>query len=256
MTALLLAALLAFALDEGASPSPSVVETVPLTEEDREALASLGEGVVGPALGADKIVALGRYFPLRPGRWSFRIVDGPRRDRDHVVSLVKEGRDRWLWDGGHAFALTLDTSSPDVLDALSDVDRGHGVYSVFEPPQRILNLRARPGEVDARTVAVRVYDLERRTKEKHRGTIAITTTFVGLFEVRVPAGRFEAILTRSVYDGEIGPARVREVTYRFFGKDAGPVAFVERRQVIAFYIYRTRKRESMVLADPPEYLDD
>jgi hypothetical protein len=256
MIPLLVTLMLAFPPAEVDSPAPPAPDSASLNEEDRELLASLGEGVLGPELPPDRLVRLERYFPMRPGDWRFRIVDGPRREQDHIVSLTRKGPERWLWDGGRAFSLMLDTSSPLVVDALSDVDRGHEVYSVFSPPQRILDLRAVPGDSVVQTVDVGVYDLEKRTKEKHRGTITITTTLVGLFEIRVPAGRFEAILTRSVYDGQIGPARVREVTYRFFGKDTGPVAFVERRQVIAFVIYRTRKRESMVLAQPPEFTDE
>ena len=79
-------------------------------------------------------------------------------------------------------------------------------------------------------------------------TSSTTSTYVGGYQVTVPAGTFDTILIRFAYRGKVGPADVVYTAWYFFAKDIGLVAMVNLEDVSAFWIYRVDTTIGKVLA--------
>ena len=96
---------------------------------------------------------------------------------------------------------------------------------------------------------MKVYDLSDPKEVSHRGYFNMIYTYVGAYEVTVPAGKFHASLFRSEYKGKIGPASVEDVQYRFLAKGVGPVALIEKLDVSAFLVYHDHTKYGKVLVE-------
>jgi len=94
---------------------------------------------------------------------------------------------------------------------------------------------------------IKVYDLHNPSHEKYKGLLRVTHTYVGTYELVVPAGRYRAVLVKSTYNGKVGPATVNDVGYVFYSAGEGIVAAVERAHVSAFLFYDKRTRTAKVL---------
>jgi hypothetical protein len=82
---------------------------------------------------------------------------------------------------------------------------------------------------------------------KYKGRLKVTHTYLGAYEITVPAGKFETVLIRSYYEGKVGPAHVVDGGYTFYARDVGIVASVERMHVTAFLFYDKRTKTPKVL---------
>jgi hypothetical protein len=100
------------------------------------------------------------------------------------------------------------------------------------------------------TSNVSVADLSRPDVQSHSGTLEIEFQYVGAYRLHVPGGVYDAVLYKSRLKGKVGPAAVDDTIYRFFAKDAGPVAIVETNDVSAFLVYQEKTRTGKVLAEP------
>ena len=74
-------------------------------------------------------------------------------------------------------------------------------------------------------------------------------TYLGAYQLRVPAGAIDAVLVRTRLTGKVGPATVQDTIYRFFAKNSGLVAMVETEDVSALLIYHEKTRVGKVLAE-------
>ncbi len=61
----------------------------PLSDEDREKLAVLGEGVVGKALPALPLTGIRKLIPLMTGEWVYRITAGANRGDLQTESITR-----------------------------------------------------------------------------------------------------------------------------------------------------------------------
>ena len=73
----------ALAADEG--------KVVPLSGEDRKAVALLGEGVVGKALPAHPIEDVGEFLTLQAGPHTFKVVAGKDEGKTQVDTYTSLG---------------------------------------------------------------------------------------------------------------------------------------------------------------------
>ena len=89
-------------------------------------------------------------------------------------------------------------------------------------------------------------------KTSYTGTMDVTLTYVGAYEVNTPAGKFPAILMRGEFDIKIGPATVKDVQYSFYSKGVGKVAEVEALRIAALLIYHSNDKTAKVLAKKPK----
>ena len=79
-----------------------------------------------------------------------------------------------------------------------------------------------------------------------------TATYVGAYEVTVPAGTFEAILLRIDAKIHVGPAKVEDTQYLFYAKGVGKVAEVEAQRIAAVLIYHSHSKTAKVLTSYPK----
>jgi hypothetical protein len=94
---------------------------------------------------------------------------------------------------------------------------------------------------------VKVYALHDPTHLKYKGQLKVTHTYLGAYEITVPAGKYETVLIRSSYVGKVGPAHVVDGGYTFYARGVGIVASVERMHVTAFLFYDKRTKTPKVL---------
>ena len=77
-------------------------------------------------------------------------------------------------------------------------------------------------------------------------------SYVGVYEVKTPAGTWPSILVRAEFDIHVGPAKVSDTAYMFFAKDVGKIAEIEATRVSAVLVYHSNTKVVKVLADCPK----
>ena len=94
---------------------------------------------------------------------------------------------------------------------------------------------------------VNVYDISDPSTVTHTGSLTLTVTYLGRYQVTVPAGTYPAALIKWQYNGQVGPATVSDVEYRFFADGVGPVAAIDKQSVSAFLVYNKDTKFGKVL---------
>lgn len=214
---------------------------LPLPASDQKELsAHLGPGVVGQALPSKPIDDPLLYFPLQERTLSYQITAGQKAGTNQTLHIEKgkrpNGRPAWR------FGLTpsiegfiRQTSEGDlIMPAVSDSEEG--VVIVTTPPNPFVLKGMQPGESRTLSQTVAVYYLDDPTSRDYSGTLKGTYTYVGTYQVTVPAGTYDAILLRLNYEGKIGPASTQDTAYYFFAAGVGLVAMVSQEDVEAFWI--------------------
>ena len=228
--------------------SGTVIE---LPDEDQTALAVLGTGVVGKAVPAKSIVNGAEFMVLQPGKWTYRVVGGAPQDTQQVDVMASPPRDKTgrLWHRivGKRFIEYFRRKRNGDLQLASEVDLKEDVLTRYHPVFSVIYGGMRPGETRSVKTDIAVYDLDNPTDEKYKGRLRVDHTYVGAYEVTVPAGTYPAVLFKSFYTGKVGPASVNDVGYVFYTKGIGIVAEVERSHVSAFLFYDKRTRIAKVL---------
>ena len=230
---------------------PSAGVVLELTTKDREALVILGEGVVGKALPAVPLTDTAKVMPLRKGRWAYRITAGKYEGstQQATMSGSKGSQGQTLWQRtikGDATEFFM-VDGKGVINLISETDLRQNVITRYTPTFPIMLDGMKPGETCIRETGVKVFELHDPTHLKYEGRLKVTHTYVGAYEVTVPAGRYETVLIRSSYVGKVGPAHVVDGGYVFYAKGVGIVASVERMHVTAFLFYDKRNKTPKVL---------
>ena len=240
----------------GSSPpvmceDPTAGVVMELTESDREALALLGEGVVGKALPAVPLQDTAKMMPLREGEWIYRITAGAHEGarQQAAISKTKGTQGRNLWQrtikGDTTEFFSVDGKG--AINLLSETDLKQNVVTRYTPAFPLMFDGMKPGESSRVETEIKVYDLHDPTHLKYQGRLKVTHTFLGAYELKVPAGRYETVLIKSSYVGKVGPAHVVDGGYVFYAKGVGIVASVERMHVTAFLFYDKRTKTPKVL---------
>jgi len=230
---------------------PSSGAVVELKKSDSDALAILGEGVVGKALPALPLHETAGLMPLREGKWVYRITAGTNQGTRQQVAISKTKRENGqnLWQrtirGDATEFLSFDDKG--TINLVSEIDLQHNVITRYAPVLPFMFDGMKPGEASEVETAVSVYDLKDPTDLKYKGRLKVTHTYVGAYEVTVPAGRYETVLIRSSYEGKVGPAHVADGGYVFYAQGVGIVASLERMHVTAFLFYDKRTKTPKVL---------
>jgi hypothetical protein len=95
---------------------------------------------------------------------------------------------------------------------------------------------------------VNVYDISDPSTVTHTGSLTLTVTYLGRYQVTVPAGTYPAALVKWQYNGQVGPATVSDVEYRFFADGVGPIAAIDKQSVSAFLVYNNSTKFGKVLS--------
>ena len=108
-----------------------------------------------------------------------------------------------------------------------------------------------PGESVNLESKMRVSTEKDPTDIHERQSPPIRAGEVGAYQVKVPAGTFEAILVKLDVKIHVGPADVEDTQYTFFAKGVGKVAEIEALRVSAVLIYHSHSKTVKVLVTHP-----
>jgi hypothetical protein len=246
---------LAGLLVAGAALAPTAAaETIPLPQDDAGVLEQLlGSGVVGNAVDAAPLAPAD--IPLRQGTWTYQVVAGKKQGQTESDVVTKLDRDQsgasWKVQTGSNDTAFIQAGPDGNIAILSEQDTDQGVITRFSPAEPILTNGMNPGDSQNVTIAVNVYDLSNPQEVSHTGSLNLEFTYLGAYQVTVPAGSYDAALLRWVYDGSVGPASVEDTQYRFIAKDVGIVASIEKKRISALLLYHDNSNTGRVLATAP-----
>ena len=222
-----------------------------LNQSDRDALALLGKGVVGKGLPACPLSDTASLMPLREGKWTYRITAGDQEGtrQEASISKTKGTQAQDLWHRSIAGDCTefYSLGEKGTIKLISEIDLKHHVITRYTPMFPIMFDGMKPGQTSQVETDINIYDLHDPTHLKYKGRLKVTHTYLGAYEITVPAGKFETVLIRSSYAGKVGPAHVVDGGYAFYARDVGIVASVERMHVTAFLFYDKRTKTPKVL---------
>jgi len=233
---------------------------IPLPAADAQALALLGDGVVGkaiPALPLDDLVTSYMGGP-GGGEWTYKIIKG--KQEEMRVETIKPAPDRngqkaWTQQIGDEFVQHMQVHVDGSLGKYIEDDLEMTYTTHFHP-----GIFLAPGLAPGKTFEVKqkalVYKIGHPDKIAYTGSMDVKLTYVGAYEVNTPAGKFPSILMRAEFDIEVGPAKVKDVQYSFFSKGAGKVAEIEELKISALLIYHSHDKTAKVLAKKPKLSSD
>ncbi len=211
----------------------------------------LGKGVVGQAIPAPTIDDPAGFLGLGERRvLQIKVLYGKMagQTRDVRISRLErpDPRPAWRLDAGDESSFGEIDESGNFVQCSSQ-DRNHGVIARYEPPQPILLKGMQPGDSRKMRIAVNIVDLARPDKTKHKGHLDLVYSYIGSYEVTVPAGTYETVLFGWRFDGKIGPAKIKDDQYWFFAEGVGPVARINTKNISAMLLYRDTTKIAGVL---------
>lgn len=226
---------------------------IELSSADQQTLDSLlGQGVVGKAVPAAPLSAT--FEALREGTWTYKIVGGDdeKGTEEHVVKqLTRDSSGRsWRYGVGKR-VLFLHQTDDGGLTVQSEQDTDQGVISHFSPAEPLLVPGLQPGDSKDYTIDVKVYDLSDPKDVTHSGSLQVTYSYLGAYQVTVPTGTYDAALIKWVYQGKVGPAKIEDTQYRFVVEKTGMVAAIDNKQISALLIYHDDSKVGKVLEKQP-----
>lgn len=229
---------------------------LPLSAQDQQNItAQLGSGVVGAALPSQPIADPSVYFPFQEKSQNYQVLAGPHAGTVQALGLWKARRPggRMAW----RFQLTptlngfmRETQEGDITMAAL-TDSGEGVVVVTTPANPFVPKGIQPGETRNYVQQVSVNYLDDPSDQKYSGSINGTYTYLGTYQVTVPAGTFPAVLFRVNCEGKVGPAHTHNTGYNFFAPGVGMVAMILEEDVTAFWLFNIDSTTGKVLMSNP-----
>src|ERR1700720_3394080 len=225
---------------------------LPLPPQDQQNItAQLGPGVVGTALPSSPINDPSVYFPLQEKSQQFQVVAGPHAGTVQTLGLWQArrpgGRKAWRFQMTPSLAgFMRETDQGDIIMAAL-TDSGEGVVVVTTPANPFVPKGMQPGESTSYTQQVSVNYLDDPSDQEYSGSLNGTYTYVGTYQVTVPAGTYEAVLLRLKCEGKVGPAQTHDTAYYFFAPGKGVVAMISQEDATAFWIIHIDTTSGKVL---------
>jgi len=226
---------------------------LPLPPEDEQEITKLlGPGVVGQALPCAPVTDTSVYFPLQERQASFLVTSGKNAGNTQMLAVKKRNRPNGQTAWRAALSPTLagfvqQTVGGDLMmPAVTDSD--HDVIVFTNPANPFVLKNMQPGESRDFTQTVAVNYLDDPTRRDYSGSLSGTYTYVGTYQVTVPAGTYSAVLMRLKFKGKVGPAHTEDTAYYFFAPKVGVVAMISQEDVEAFWIIHIDTSTGKVLA--------
>lgn len=246
-----LALAIAGPLGAGDTPKSAGGKIIPLPDEDRQLIEQyLGEGVVGRPIGALPIDKPTQWIGLENTQreWVKRVHGDNVGSTSELVitALDRPGRIAWKLQRSTGTDFGQQDGQGNLVEHSSQ-DLTQSVISRYTPPEPILRKGMEPGSSVQLTINVGVYDLSNPSQESHSGQLNLTYSYVGAYEITVPAGTYDAVLMKWDYDGKVGPASVKDTQYWFFVKGIGPAATIDKQDISAFLVYNVNTKNADVL---------
>ena len=216
-------------------------KVLPLPPEDQKELAAqLGPGVVGKAIPAQPIPDASVYFPLEEKALTYKVTAGSNAGQTQTLNVAKgkrpSGSPAWRFQMSPSLAAFINQTPEGHLMMPAVSDHEEGVVVVTTPPNPFVLKGMKPGETRSFSQTVSVNYLDEPTKQDYSGSLAGKYTYVGAYELTVPAGTFETVLFRTQCEGKIGPAHTNDTAYYLFAPGVGVVAMVMQEDAEAFWI--------------------
>ncbi|MEM7226796.1 MAG: hypothetical protein AAF495_27745 [Pseudomonadota bacterium] len=213
----------------------------------------LGKGVLDKPVAGNPIANAETFFPFEEGNWTFRYISGDGKGETETHSFTKIVKDGSEETGRYAIGPDdfwfVRRDQDGNINVVTEQDAKEGVVIHYSPPQPLYVAGLEPGQVETRKIQVKVYDLSHPDHLKYEGELDLTLSYIGAYEITVPAGTYEAALINWNFEGEIGPASIKEDQFRFLVEGVGPIAAVEKKAISAFLLYHDDSKYGKVLVD-------
>jgi hypothetical protein len=226
---------------------------LPLPPQDQQdIIARLGAHVVGNALPSQTIEKTSVYFPLHNKALNYQVTSGPKSGTVEQLGVAQvrrsAGTPAWRFQLSPTLAgFIRETADGDlIMPAVNDA--GEGVVVVTTPANPFVLKGMKPGETRSYTQHVAVSHLDDPSDQEYSGTLNGSYTYVGTYQVTVPAGTYNAILLRTKCEGKVGPAHTEDRAYYFFAPNVGVVAMISQEDATAFWIIHLDSSTGKVLA--------
>lgn len=215
----------------------------------------LGAGVVGAALPSTPLDDPSVYFPLAAKGRPYYVTNGDKIGQTVQLTVSRGTRPNgtlaWRFELSPTVAAFLRPTAGGDLLTTAIVDAGAGLVVVTTPANPFLLKGMQPGESRDLAQTVSVKYLDDPGDQKYAGTLSGTFTYLGTYQVTVPAGTFPAVLMRHHYTGSIGPADTQDTSYYLLAAGVGVVAMISQEDIEAFWIVHIDTSTGKVLALAP-----
>jgi hypothetical protein len=240
------------ALGTGFAGLTSAEPILALSAADRQAIEQVaGDGLIETALPAPYLADPSRFLHQTAAPRTFRVRDGDGAESEESHRWEPSGS-AWRYLGGDS-EIGFVEREPDGSYVVSGIeDRREKALTRYAPAEPLLLSGMAPGEERQRRMEVRVFDPADPKTITHRGSLNVSHRYLGAYRINTPSGAYDTILTKSVFDGSVGPAHLLDIQYRFFAEGVGLVATVEARDVTAAVVYHSEMRVARMLSAAPQ----
>ncbi len=222
-----------------------------LSLEDRQIITAKLGPIVGKALPSKPIEDVSVYFPLQEKAANYRVTFGPNAGNTQTLGLAKTrrpgGRSAWRFQFSPSLAGFIHETAQGDLMVPAVTDTSEGVVVITTPANPFVLKGMKPGETRSYSQQVSVIELDDPADQEYSGSLSGTYTYVGAFQVTVPAGTYEAVLLRLKCQGKVGPAQTHDTAYYFFAPGKGVVAMISQEDATAFWIIHIDTTSGKVL---------
>lgn len=182
------------------------------------------------------------FFPLKAGSLTYDLLNNRRKTTGELVeTMVKLQTDKygcpWAHHLGNNITNFIRVEDAKNLATAAHIRRNKNRITLFSPAEVFLPANLKPGTSVKRALQVKVHIPPDAKTPAYTGTLNQTVTYQGAYRIKLPAGTFDAILITYTYQGQVGPANVKDTIATFYAKGIGKVASIEHRDVTAFLIY-------------------
>ena len=225
---------------------------IPLPDTDRAQLDRLlGKGVVGEVLPSAPLAGIEAYLPPKDRAMTLRVVTSDKQ-ATYETHRIEETTDAAFAPGWHytiegIAELYFQKDPAGNVSTVAEKDLDKAVLSRLTPGDPLIIPGLKPGESVKSKHKVEVFELSNLKEVAHSGSLDVTYTYVGTYRVTVPSGTYDAALIRWDYNGEVGPATIKDSQYRFLASGAGEVAMIQIRSISALLIYSDHTKRGKLL---------
>jgi hypothetical protein len=225
---------------------------LPLPPDDQQRItAQLGPGVVGNPVPSQAISSVAGFFPLQNHLLTYQVTAGSNLGDTQTLGVLKarrpSGKQAWRFMLSPSLSgfLRQNSSGDIVMPAVSDSKEG--VVIVTTPANPFVPNGMQPGETRSYSQQVSVNYLDDPSDQEYSGSLNGTYTYVGTYQVTVPAGTYNAVLLKVRCEGKVGPAHTVNIGYTFFAPGVGVVAMILQEDVTAFWLFNIDSTTGKVL---------
>jgi hypothetical protein len=234
----------------GYARAQGVVLPVPAADQAKLD-AQLGPGVVGAALPSQPISDPTVFFPLKSEPLQYLVTAGKNKGNSQTLMLGEarrpSGRSAWRFQLSPSLAGFLRQTAEGDIIMPAVADSGEGVVVVTKPANPFVPKGMKPGETRRYAQTVAVNYLDNPEDQRYSGAVHGSYTYIGTYQVKVPAGTFPAVLFRVFCEGKVGPAHTTNTGYNLFAPGVGMIAMVLQEDVSAFWIFNIDSTTGKVL---------